>query len=246
MIRPILALLIALALAVSASGQGSDAEPDRRGEAWQPEPGGHLYRGVRANVVIDPAIRQRNTRGIDGAGICVVASATTNGRHQGIGDEVDKLWTYAQTKPGGHSPDKLGRQIQAVAPQLKYANYLGDDSTVLDRLSRAGYPIGATMNTGRLYRYNRIAHMVSLVHFDKQQNLAAVIDNNKPEVTAWMPATEFERRWSGGMGPGWAFVWDYTPIRPVQMLAIGAILGPGAILVYFAGLAAAVRRIRYS
>jgi hypothetical protein len=201
---------------------------------------------VRAYVPIPVEMRQRNTRGTDGGGICVVASATTNGRYQGIGQDVEKLWQYAQTQPGGHSPQKLERQIMQVAPHLKFASYLGSDPVVLERLSRAGYPIGATMNTGRLYRYAPIAHMVSLTHFDREQGLAAVVDNNKPEVTAWMPAKEFERRWAG-RGGGWAFVWDYAPKLPgVPRPAWAPLFAFMAILVYFSGLGAAVRRIRAS
>jgi hypothetical protein len=233
-----------VALVICSAATGQDATPDRRGEAWQAEPGGERFRGAVANVVIPLELRQQNARGTDRGGICVVTSATTNGRYQGIGPDVDRLFAYAQTQPGGHSPNKLERQIQHVAPHLKYANYLGSDPEVLERLSRAGYPIGATMNTGRLYNYMPIQHMVSLVHFDRKGNLAAVIDNNKPEVTAWMPASEFERRWSGG-GSGWAFVWDHAP-PSVKAAALAATAAPAAILVYFFGLAVAVRRIRYS
>jgi hypothetical protein len=242
--RPfVLAALLLLTLGVGPLAIAQDAPPDRRGEAWQPEPESkNTYRGVRASVPIPVDLRQRNTRGTDGGGICVVASATTNGRYQGIGDEVQKLWEYAKTQPGGHSPQKLEAQIKRVAPSLKYANYLGHDAAVLERLCGAGYPVGATMNTGRQYNYARIAHMVSLTHFNREQNLAAVVDNNQPEVTAWMPATEFERRWSGG-GSGWVFVWDYDPEVAPAVLSV-AVFAPLAVIVYLAGVALTIRRIR--
>lgn len=213
------ALLFALApVAAADSVTRPDPTPDRRGEAW----GGETYRGVRSHVVIPLEQRQRNTGGSDGAGLCVIASIKTNGNYQGLGPEVVKLWEEAQRRPGGYSPSKLERLLAEITPDLKYASYVGSDPAVLHRLSKAGYPIGATMNTGRLYNYMPIAHMVSLVHYDEEKDLAAVIDNNKPEVYAWMPAQEFARRWNG-IGGGWAFVWDYPP--PVVAAAAGAWLG---------------------
>lgn len=231
-----LLIILPLLVPLTAMADGTDPVPDRRGEAW----GTDIYRGTNANASIPPEMRQRNAGGSNGAGLCVIASAVTNGRYQGIGSETEKLWEAAKRRPGGYSPGKLDNLIEQITPNLKYAHYLGQDTAVLDRLSRAGYPIGATMGTGRLYNYMPIAHMVSLTHFDSEKGLAAVVDNNKPEVTAWMPSDEFARRWkmSGG---GWAFIWDYPP--PIAAgIALTAFLIPLVVITWSIAISALYRR----
>lgn len=163
------------------------------------------FRGVRANAPIPPEMHLKNTVGTDGSGLCVPSSITINGRYQGV-PGVESILERARQLPGGYGPDKLAGLLRETVPGEKYASYVGTDLSVLDKLSADGYPIGATMNTGSLYYYQPIHHMISLTHFDRSKGLACVVDNNQPGVFTWMRDTEFARRWIDG-GTGWAFVW---------------------------------------
>lgn len=112
-------------------------------------------------------------------------------------------------------------------PAEKWASYVGTNTSVLEQISKSGYPIGATMNTGELYGYQPIHHMISLLHYDKSKDLAMVVDNNRPGVYSWMTAREFDRRWIDG-GTGWAFVWTRKAV--IAAKGFGVILIAAAVL----------------
>lgn len=194
------ALLLLAALAVFTSSARAQ-QPDRRGEVALDQP---EYQGVRASAPIPKELHAKNEGGSDGSGLCVVASLRINGRYQRV-PGVEALWAEAKKRPGGYYPEKLEKLVGEVMPQEKWASYVGTDPTVLDSWSRRGYPIGATMNTGALYGYQPIHHMISLAHYRKGQ-LACVVDNNDPGKFHWMPAAEYDRRWIDA-GEGWAFIW---------------------------------------
>lgn len=223
-----LAALAILCLAAPAAAQ----QPDRRGEVALAEPS---YKGATANAPIPPEQHVRNEGGSNGAGLCVIASILANGRYQGVpgleqGKQSD-LWRAAKARPGGYAPEKLARLLQQVMPEEKYASYVGTDTGVLDRLSKQGYPIGATMNTGQLYRYMPIHHMISLVHYSKADGLACVVDNNDPGKYRWMPASEFDRRWIDGAN-GWAWIWTRLPIRALTDWLTAPVLLLAAAIVF--------------
>jgi hypothetical protein len=184
------------------------------------------YRGTPANAPIPPAMHWRNEGGSDGAGLCVISSLKINGNYQGVPD-LDELWRVAKSRPGGYSPTKLEDLLAQVMPDEKWASYVGTDPTVLHRLSGMGYPIGSTMNTGELYNYGRIHHMISLVHFDRERDLACVVDNNQPGIYSWMTTREYLSRWVDG-GTGWAFVWLRKLPADFESLAV-LLLAGGAI-----------------
>lgn len=235
-------LLWALALWALIVSGALGQTPDRRGEVAIPSTDGKVpsYRGVQPNAPIPPHLHKRNEGGSDGAGLCVICSLVINGRYQGIPPRIlEELWRVAKGRPGGYSPAKLEALLREVCPGEKYASYLGSDPAVLERLSAEGYPIGATMNTGQLYNYQRIAHMISLIHFKRGQ-LAAVVDNNDPGKYHWMPADEYMRRWVDG-GMGWAFTWLKKPVRPSVRTA--ARFTP-AVLLFAAALFVSGRRRR--
>jgi hypothetical protein len=214
--------------------------PDGRGEVVLREP---AYQGVRASAPIPAQLHVKNEGGSDGSGLCVIASVLANGQYQGVpglgkpnergeAGKGSTLWATAKSRRGGYWPERLEQLINEILPGEKWASYYGRDTAVLDKLSREGYPIGATMNTGRQYGYQRIAHMISLLHYRKG-GTAAVLDNNFPGVYSWMPAAEFDRRWISGDGNGWAWIWTRKP----------GTLGPadgGALIVLVAGAAGAV------
>lgn len=206
--------LLFVALAIPLSDVRAQ-EPDRRGEIWSKSA---THEGVRASAPIPPHMHMRNEGGSDGAGLCVICSIIINGRYQGVpgleGGKNSALWKAAKNAPGGYSPDKLARLLRQVMPDEKYASYLGTgsakDRAVLEKLSKAGYPIGATMNTGRTYNYMPIHHMVSLIHY-RMGGWACFVDNNKPGTYSWIPADEWDRRWPD-MGMAWAWIWTRLPV----------------------------------
>jgi hypothetical protein len=230
------ATLLALILACAPAYGQQPADPDRRGEAILSQP---AYQGRTANAPVPTQLHVKNEGGSDGAGLCVYASVVINGAYQGVADlaglKESALWRRAKSRPGGSYPQKLAADIDATygpdAP--KYAQYYGPDSNVLDQWSGQGYPIGATMNTGRQYGYKPIAHMVSLIHYREGEN-ACVVDNNFPGVYSWMPSAEFVRRWKTA-GDGWAFIWLQ---KPGGDSAAGE--GPGLLLLILPALSLAI------
>lgn len=233
--------IVALALLVPASVQAQT--PDHRGEVVLDRP---VYQGEKASAPIPPSQHVRNEGGSDRAGLCVISSVLANGMYQKVPDlnlrgndgqagKGSLLWRTAKARPGGYSPEKLKALVQEVMPGEKYASYVGtgspQDQANLERLSRAGYPIGATMNTGSLYNYAPIHHMISLVHYRKD-GWACVVDNNRPGHYSWMPASEFNRRWPD-MGMAWMWIWTRLPPLPTraQGLQIGFFLLAIAIVI---------------
>ena len=189
--------LLLLLFGASKNARGDEAR-ERRTDAPRLGP-------TTANAPIPPALHLKNTGGSDGAGLCVPSSLTINGRYQGV-PGIEDILPLARTRPGGYGPDKLAGLLRETVPGEKYASYVGTDTAVLAKLSAQGLPVGATMNTGQLYGYRPIHHMVSLAHYDERADLACVVDNNEPGTFVWMKAREFARRWIDG-GTGWAFVW---------------------------------------
>lgn len=180
------------------------------------------HRGEVASAPVQPHHHVRNEGGSDGAGLCVISSILANGMYQGVPgfdqsgyDEWTEsskpgkgsaLWRAAKKAPGGYSPEKLQRLVDRVVPGEKYASHVGTDPEVLDRLSRDGYPIAVTMNTGELYQGKPIHHFVSLLHY-RSDGAACFMDNNdKPGVYRWLAARTFAGRSIDG-GVLWAWIW---------------------------------------
>jgi hypothetical protein len=201
---------VVVLLGLSASSIQAQ-QPDSRGELVTRS---DTHQGVKASAPIPPSQHIQNEGGSDGAGLCVIASILANGQYQQVpgleGAKQSQLWRTAKQRPGGYAPQKLANLVESIHPDETWASYVGRDTSVLDALSRKGYPIGATMNTGALYNYRPIHHMVSLVHY-RQGEWACVVDNNRPGYYSWMPAQEFDRRWIDG-STGWAWVWTRLPM----------------------------------
>jgi hypothetical protein len=239
--RRAVALALALVLPLALVSRPASAQ-DTRGEVVTDAPS---YQGESASAPIPPRLHVRNERGAPtvlsplGDGLCVIASVVANGSYQGIGDlatpDADghaghgsKLWRAAKARPGGYGPAKLQTLVDAVLPGETYASYVGSDPGILDRLSRAGYPIGATMSTGQLYGYAPIHHMISLIHY-RNDGWACVVDNNDPGKYHWMPAREYARRWIDG-DTGWAWIWTRRPADGSVPLAVALAVGSALAL----------------
>jgi hypothetical protein len=195
----------------------AQARPDYRGEE---KTHSTTHKGVKA-VPVPPKYHVQNEGGSDGAGLCVPSSLIQNGQYQGVrmtrGGKDSPLWRYVKARPGGYSPDKLKRALEDVDPRQGYASYVGTNDRVLEKFTvDRNTPVGATMNTGGLYNYAPIHHMISLLHYSRKDGTACIMDNNDQvnrdkngklrAVYRWMPAEEFARRWIDG-GTGWCHAW---------------------------------------
>lgn len=222
MSRRILLGLALLAFASTSLADGTRDTPDQRGEVWGTDTHPRGY--PRAQVVLTH--RQRNTVGTDFSGLCVIASVVNALHTQGYHQEAEALWAEAKRRPGGYGPEKLRRLINDVCPHLQWVSIVNDSTTEAERLLRAGIPVSATMSTGRLYNYRRIHHFVNPVYLGPEW--AAVVDNNKPEVTAWMPRPEYDRRYLDG-STGWAVAFASKVKTVAQawpaLVAIGLVVG---------------------
>ncbi len=193
------------------------------------------FNGVKASAPLPAHLHVRNEGGSDGAGLCVLSSCLLNGMYAevpglstpGLDERSGKMvpgkgsafWREGKLQPGGYGPDKLERHVKRTLPGVKYGSYVGTDPAILDGLSRKGIPIGATMNTGELYNWQMIHHMISLAEY-RLRGWACVVDNNDPGRFHWMTADEFNRRWIDG-GIGWAF-WFLKLPRQAASAAIWA------------------------
>jgi hypothetical protein len=192
--------------------------PDSRGEIAIDQP---RYRGVEAAAPIPVELHVHNEGGSDGAGLCVISSVLSAGMTQGVPgletpgpDEASgtnkpgkgsMLWMTAKARRGGYSPDKLAQILNETNPGEKWVSYSGVDIGEVEKLIKAGYRVCATMTTGQQYGYQRINHMINVVHYETN-GYACVVDNNDPGKFHWMPAQEYARRWVDGR-TGWAFAW---------------------------------------
>ena len=188
------------------------------------------WNAIRANAPIGQEHFAKNEGGSDGAGLCVYTSNMINGSYQKVGD-LDKLkqsayWAFFKSRPGGSYPQKWARDIaeleKKTGVKYDYFSYVGPDASVLERVSKAGVPMGATMNTGAQYQWQRIAHMISLIHFDK--DWACVLDNNFKDAYSWMTAKEFMSRQDGGK------VWATWWLKPAPQPAKGTDLTTPIVL----------------
>jgi hypothetical protein len=183
------------------------------------------YRGVHASAPIPPELHIRNEGGSDGAGLCVISSILANGAYQGV-PGLDRLkdstlWRTAKSRPGGYYPGKLEALLKQVLPGERWFSWEGPTPELVAEYSKRGYPVAATMNTGELYNWQSIHHMISIAHLD--DSWACVVDNNDPGKYHWMTAAEYARRFPDG-GQGWGFVWLRVPGRGDVALLIPAII----------------------
>lgn len=223
MSRFVLVLSLSLVAVESARGQSPREVVTR-------EP---AYNGARADAPVPPTLHEKNEGGSDGKGLCVYTSMLINGRYQQVPDltsgKGSDYWKWIKSRPGGSYPEKWAKDMaeyeRRFGRKLPYSSYVGTDPAVLERVSKAGVPMGATMNTGLQYNWQKIAHMISLISF-KVGGFACVVDNNFPGAYSWMSDKEFMRRQDGGKV--WAMWWLRPAPPPAPVSGVG--WGPLALV----------------
>ncbi len=218
-------LCLCLAFPASASAQ------DKRGEIVLDVP---KYEGTTANAPVPAEYHIKNEGGSDGSGLCVISSVLINGAYQGIpalaGLKGSNLWKTAKSRPGGYYPAKLEKLLNEVLPGEKWFSWEGESTDLVREYSAKGFPVATTTNTGALYNYAPIHHMISLIHLDDKW--ACIVDNNDPGKYHWMPAQEYNKRFRDGQ-QGWGFVWLRMPesrIDEYQALGAAVLLMAGGMM----------------
>lgn len=179
--------------------------------------GGPVAPDGKTQVACDVPVelRQKNTGGRDGAGLCVFTSIEHAARYQ----NEHRLWNFQRDmtgEPGGGYPQKVDAMIRKYGPGTRYIQHTGGDLEFLRAAIATGRCPGVTY-AGRDMHYgsrSRIAHMVNLVYLDQDQ--ACILDNNfiGANQLVWMNADEFRSRWLD-MSGGWAVVILTPPPPPV-------------------------------
>lgn len=169
--------------------------------------------GVQLQCDLPGKLHLQNKGGSDGAGLCVFTSIAHSARWQNV-PLLANFRDWMTKYPGGGYPEKVTDMIQRIAKEKGQAvpDYLQVESTDLDILRLAcktGRMPAVTYSyspTGR-YGGQRIYHMVSLPHADK--DTFVVLDNNYPGENQyeWMTEKEFYAAYTAkGREKGWAVI----------------------------------------
>ena len=172
---------------------------------------GPVHDGVEVSTDLPMSLRVRNTRGVDGLGLCVWASTQMMANNLNV-DELDDLFGYMQTQKGGGWPERVDEIMKSRAPNRPYLQYIGTDLAFIRRGIESGRPVCVTYGYGEIYP-GSISHMVLCVAMGDR--FTAIIDNNEPDVVRWMSTAEFGRRFVAGPGYGWAWYILGSPPPPV-------------------------------
>jgi hypothetical protein len=179
---------------------------------------GPIHDGTEVSIDIPLRHRQQNTGGTDGSGLCVFATLQMAAWWQGI-TELDDLFAYMKTQPGGGWPERVDRILKQRAPHLEYIQYEDKDpAPLIEAAIKTGRPVCSTYGYGDFYHDaagNRapISHWILIVHFDA--NWAAIVDNNDSAHVTWIKRDEFLRRAVHPSGKAWLAVLMPVPPPPV-------------------------------
>lgn len=187
-----------------------------------PVVGGPTHNGKEVMVDLPVSQRLKNVGGMGrggpgtGVGLCVWTSMNHAAFYQNI-REMGDLQKRMMHEPGGGHPGKVDQYMQRWYPNVRYVNYEGSDTAVLELALKTGrYPAVTYCGQDPHYRGQKVSHMVNLVYLD--QEMAAILDNNfvipDEKSIVWMSRSEFLQRWKG-YGNGWAVIFLAPPPVPV-------------------------------
>lgn len=233
---------------------------DRMGEVIQDT---DRYGNSKAVAPIAKSARQQNDAGIDGSGLCVVASLVAILRDQGEPEVARWVWEEALQDAGGYWPDKLDRLLERAKqafPNKRFAWVHCRDSRWREfakEWTGKGYTLGTVYARGSRYR-GEIDHMVDLESYGVG-DYVLFMDNNFVDgsVTgdtrgprSWVPTPEADYRMTARGGP-WllAVLTERTPDRPDNPLVppdlprpSDRLAGPLALILGAAAAAGLIKR----
>lgn len=207
-------ILLALGAAFAVTCLPGPSSPVPRAFAQEfgaSQVGGYLTpSGKEIHCHLDERFHIKNRGGSDGAGLCVFASVDHTSIHQHV-REVEGIFKFMWTKPGGGWPEKVDKIIDQICSSRgdavpSYVQYEGRDLSILKTACKSGRMPGVTYGYSPTGRYNgqRIAHMVSLCHADDEW--FGVLDNNYPKSIEWMDPATFGKVFTSGSANGWAVI----------------------------------------
>lgn len=171
--------------------------------------------GTEINLDLPGSQHLRNKAGTDRAGVCTFTSAEHSGQWQGI-DALIGLRDWRTKFRGGGTPTIMDEAIKQYAkernlPVPDYLNLTGRRELlpILKKAVDNGLMPAVTYGyspSGR-YKGQRISHMVSMIHYDKNGNIG-ILDNNYPGVDQyeWLTEEQFYRTFTDGPGYGWCMI----------------------------------------
>lgn len=172
---------------------------------------GPRHQGQPVNCDLPPIIRVENSRGIDGLGLCVWASAEMMARYLYCPPLIG-VFEQMKHERGGGWPDRVTKVMKKRAPDVAYRQYLGSDLEFIQSYINTGRPVCVTYGYGEIYR-GTIAHMVLCVGMNDKYTV--IIDNNDIDVYTWMTTAEFQKRFVHPRNEGWAWCIHTSPPPPV-------------------------------
>lgn len=138
-----------------------------------------------------------------GLGCCGFRSLDYCARMQGVPEFID--WPEhlrSDGIAGGAYPQKVEQLIHKYGPQVQYWQDTSKSHALLEACVRSQRGCAVDYNGHDPHYVGRIAHCVTLIAFSLENDWAAIIDNNYPELDqiVWMSVAEFDKRWGG-----WAY-----------------------------------------
>lgn len=152
-----------------------------------------------------------------GLGCCVFRSGDYAGHWQNEPELYDlpEKMKEAGVEGGGY-PEKVDKIFKRFCPHVQYVQDTSGDADILEAILASGRMACVTYNGHDCHYSGSIAHMVSLVHFDRKTGWACISDNNfiEEDQFVWMSCDEFLKRWKG-QGGGWVYCLLAPPPPPV-------------------------------
>lgn len=190
--------------------------PQPLANAGKPVEGGKVSPDGSEEVVCDlpESLREHNTGGRDGSGLCVFTSIEYAAKYQGVKAAMD-LQAKMKKEPGGGYPQKVEAELKKFGINESYINDTSGDPAVLKAILDSGRLACVTYNGHDPHYGNQtIAHMVCLPAYSDRW--AAIYDNNytSDSQLVWMSPEEFQKRWKA-KGGGWVFAWLAAPPPPI-------------------------------
>lgn len=171
----------------------------------------------KTEVVCDLPVSERtkNVGGTDGAGLCVFSSIGHSARYQNE-HRLANFQKDMRKEKGGGFPQKVDAMIKKYGPGTLYVQYEGKDPSILKLALKTGRMPGVTYCGKDVHYKGQIAHMVNLVGWSDEADLAVILDNNfiGDKELVWLSRKEFLDRWINGQ-QGWAVILLANPAPPV-------------------------------